>query len=95
MISKVQIENMSHALGLNYKKIPFRNRYNCDSDTNWDDLVCKGYALKYEVLQCAGKYMYVVSPLGISFIQRNPDLFNIDKRLLKMCPLKMITKYEL
>ena len=95
MLTKIQIENISHALGLDYKKIPFRNRYNCNLNQDWEDLLKRGYARRYEVRNCAGKYMYTVTTLGIAFIQRNPNLFNIDKRLLKMCPLKMITKYEL
>lgn len=94
-MTKVHIENMSHALGLNYKKIPYRNRYNCDMNHEWEFLVKKGYASRHEVKQCAGKYMYVVTADGIDFIQRNPDKFNIDRRLLKMDPDKLIRKYEL
>lgn len=93
MLSNIQIENMSHALGLNYKKIPFRNRYNCDLDENWEDLIKKNFAKKTESPDCAGKFMYYVSYAGLAYIQANPDIFNIDRRMLKMEPYKIFRKY--
>lgn len=49
-LTKEQRSMMEHALGLNYKKKPYRNRYYTNSDNeHWLDLVSKGLAE-----QCGG-----------------------------------------
>lgn len=46
-VSEDQLEEMQHAIGLNYKKKPYRNRFFCsENDKNWNELVEKGLAMK-------------------------------------------------
>ncbi|MNW53468.1 hypothetical protein D3C74_310300 [compost metagenome] len=46
-LTEVQREEMRHALGLNYDKKPTRNYFYTDADdSDWNDLVEKGYARK-------------------------------------------------
>lgn len=46
-LSKDQISEMNHALGLNYKKKPTRNYFYCDGNRqSWSDLVDKGLATR-------------------------------------------------
>ncbi len=46
-LTEVQREEMRHALGLNYDDKPTRNYFYTDSDdSDWNDLVEKGYASK-------------------------------------------------
>lgn len=48
-ISGKQVEEMKHALGLNYKKRPYRNYFYCSvDDKDWNDLVEKGFATKHK-----------------------------------------------
>jgi hypothetical protein len=48
-VSEEQLKEMKHALGLDYKKRPYRNRYYCSiHNTNWNDLVEKNYAKKLQ-----------------------------------------------
>lgn len=44
-LTREQYRQMQHALGLNYKKKPYRNRFYCDrKNPVWADLVDKGLA---------------------------------------------------
>lgn len=44
-LTKDQVSEMNHALGLNYKKKPTRNYYYCDGNRpSWSDLVDRGLA---------------------------------------------------
>lgn len=46
-VSDNQLRMMKHALGMNYKKKPYRNRFYCSAnDKEWNDLVDKGFAVK-------------------------------------------------
>ncbi|MEE4577836.1 MULTISPECIES: hypothetical protein [Paenibacillus] len=46
-LNEEQLENVKHALGLNYNKKPTRNNFYCDADdAGWNDLVAKGLATK-------------------------------------------------
>lgn len=46
-VTKEQLGKMRHALGLNKKKKPNRNYFNCSAnDPHWCDLVEKGFATK-------------------------------------------------
>ena len=46
---KKQLEEMKHSLGLNYKKVPYRNRFFTNkNDSNWNDLVNKKLAVKVD-----------------------------------------------
>jgi len=46
-VTPKQLEEMKHALGLGYKKRPYRNRYYTSVHCpNWNDLVNKGLATK-------------------------------------------------
>ncbi|MEF2965069.1 hypothetical protein V3851_04430 [Paenibacillus sp. M1] len=46
-ITESQQKKMRHALGLNYKKKPYRNYYYLSTeDQEWNDLAKKGYAVK-------------------------------------------------
>jgi len=46
-VTERQLDQMRHALGLNYGKEMTRNNYYTDSDDlEWNDLVEKGYAVK-------------------------------------------------
>lgn len=46
-LTKEQINQMEHALGLHYKKKPSRNYYYCNGDDpSWSDLVEKGFATR-------------------------------------------------
>ncbi|MCM3443966.1 MULTISPECIES: hypothetical protein [Metabacillus] len=46
-VSEEQLKKMRHALGLPRKTKPYRNYYNCSADnTDWIDLVNKGFAIK-------------------------------------------------
>lgn len=46
-VTKDQLGKMRHAIGLNKKKKPNRNYFNCSAqDPHWCDLVEKGYATK-------------------------------------------------
>lgn len=80
-VSKEQIENIRHALGLNYKKIPFRNYFNTgfELDATWEDLCGKGLAQR-RWTETAG-YYYHVTREGRELIKENRDVFGLDKRL--------------
>jgi hypothetical protein len=46
-LTDTQIEEMKHALGLNYSKTQTRNYFYTDADDReWNDLVEKGFAVK-------------------------------------------------
>jgi hypothetical protein len=48
-LSRDQIGQMKHALGLNYKNKPSRNYFYCDGNNpTWSDLVDKGLANRHE-----------------------------------------------
>lgn len=94
-LTEMQVDNIKHALGLSRKKIPYRNYYNDNDNASWNELVVKGIAKKIEVKNCSGAFMYCLNDSGIRVIQGSPDLFNLDKRLLKMDAMKLIKKYEL
>lgn len=71
-ITKLQKENMEHALGLDYKKKPFRNYY-CEYSPNksWDELVDKGLAtvrVIYDEHNYRHYYYYHVSEKGAKFL---------------------------
>ena len=94
-MNKKQIENVTHALGLDYKKEPFRNRYNSDLNDSWEDLILKGYASKHETPNCAGDFMYYVNESCIDYIKDNYKKFNMHKKLLKLSSKEIIKKCEL
>jgi hypothetical protein len=46
-VTEQQLKEMRHALGLDYKNRPYRNRYYCSTNNvNWNDLVDKELARK-------------------------------------------------
>lgn len=67
-VSEKQIDEMKHALGLNYSKKPYRNRFYCQGDDeNWNDLVNKGLANKSsenEEKHCC----FWLTKLGVAFM---------------------------
>lgn len=47
-VTSKQIGMMQNALGLRYKKKPYRNYFYCSTDNDeWNDLVSKGFATKW------------------------------------------------
>ena len=69
-ITKKQREEMEHALGLNYKKVPFRNKfYTYAEDESWQELIVKGLASVTK--QRFGKevhHFYYVTKRGQEFL---------------------------
>ena len=67
-VSGEQMSAMKHALGLNYQKKPYRNRFYCsENDERWNDLVSKGLAekgLDWKEDKCC----FWLSKLGVAFI---------------------------
>lgn len=46
-LTKYQLGKLKHAFGLDYSKKPYRNYYQCPSDNEeWEDMCKKGYATK-------------------------------------------------
>jgi hypothetical protein len=72
VITKGQQSDMEHALGLDYKKKPYRNRYcTSENDKEWNDLVSKGLALKgyrHDELYGKGNRMFWLTKAGVEFI---------------------------
>lgn len=59
-VTKEQRAEMQHALGLNYKKRPYRNRFYCSANnTTWNDLVEKGFAIKGKGWDEESAYYYL------------------------------------
>lgn len=71
-ISKDQLSEMQHALGLTRVKKPNRNMfYTNGDDANWNDLVSKGYATKGSGWT-AGKAYFFVTWEGLKRIYSKP-----------------------
>ena len=67
-VTKEQIREMKHALGLNYSKKPYRNRFYCNTkNKNWNDLVSKGLAEKSSGWENDRCY-FGLTKLGVAFI---------------------------
>ncbi|OAB26236.1 hypothetical protein PMSD_25990 [Paenibacillus macquariensis subsp. defensor] len=59
-ITESQLEQMRHALGLNYSNEQTRNYFYTDAnDPEWNDLVTKGYAIKRNGWDDESAYYYV------------------------------------
>lgn len=62
-------DEMSHCLGLDYKKKPYRNRFCADkNDEIWTALVEKGLAEKSSRVNSYGTIMYWLSKQGLCYI---------------------------
>lgn len=67
-LSDGQINEMRHALGLDYKNKPYRNRFYCNSDDKkWNDLVKKGLALKGYYVESGHCYFWL-NHEGVAYI---------------------------
>ncbi|MCI3922450.1 hypothetical protein MO973_19645 [Paenibacillus sp. TRM 82003] len=67
-ITESQIEQMKHALGMNYAKLPTRNFFYCElDDPEWNDLVEKGFAYKRPGWDDESAYFYVTEA-GVNHI---------------------------
>jgi len=85
-MTELQIGNITHALGLNYRKIPFRNRYNTGNniDESWENLVQKEYATKRVTCMELGGCYYHLSKKGLQYVLDNKDIFGLDGRIKKL-----------
>jgi len=69
-ITKKQRKEMEHALGLNYQKTPYRNKFCTYSpDKSWEDLMDKGIA-NVSITHSGERtyYFYYVTKKGIEFL---------------------------
>ena len=83
---KVQIDMMSHAMGLNSRnKKPYRNYYNTGRHINrsWEDLKENGLAIRDDTSPQMGGYYYHISDYGLRYVLKHADLFGLDKRIKK------------
>lgn len=71
-VTDEQLREMKYALGLNYKKKPYRNRFvTQDDDTGWNDLISKGLAAKNsenEFLYGNGNAFFWLTKEGVEFV---------------------------
>jgi len=74
-ITGLQKENMEHALGLNYKKLPFRNYYCVYSrNASWEELIKKGLAcVSIQRTKEQTYYYYHVTDKGIELLGFKTD----------------------
>lgn len=87
MINPKQAEMMAHAIGLqSNKRKPYRNYYNTGwtKDSDWDDLVKKGLATHRNTDKERGGHYYHLSDKGLEFVLKNPDTFDMDRRIKKV-----------
>lgn len=91
MINEKQANMMNHAIGLQGRtRKPYRNYYNSGEYpyAEWDDLVTKGLAiLKVRSKQMGGHY-YHLTDKGFEFVLKNPDTFDMDRRVKRVKTLK-------
>jgi len=67
-LTDTQIEEMKHALGLNYSKTKTRNYFYTDADDReWNDLVEKGFAVKRKGWDEESAYFHVTDA-GIAYL---------------------------
>lgn len=70
-VSKEQREEMEHAIGINYHKKPYRNKFYTQSiDEKWNDLVNKGLAKKSSGWEVGYSYFYLTIE-GFAFLGIN------------------------
>lgn len=69
-VSEEQLEEMRHALGLNYQKKPFRNYFFINHENkNWNDLVKKGLAIKSDDEPNSwGSIYFWLSKQGVEYV---------------------------
>ena len=82
-LNRLQVDNIRCALGLNYQKTPYRNRY-CTGqapELNWDKLCLKGLAWRRVSQAGRRNYYYHISRKGLEFVLENAALFGLDKRI--------------
>jgi hypothetical protein len=80
-LSDRQIDEMRHALGLDYKNKPYRNRFYCNSDDEkWNDLVKKGLALKGEYVESGHCYFWL-NHKGVAYILGKSISLEVYKEL--------------
>lgn len=66
-ITDEQLNDMKHALGLDRKKKPYRNRYYSESNNkDWEDLVNKGLADKME--EQPNRTSYWLTKQGVEYV---------------------------
>jgi len=83
-LSEQQIKEMGHAIGHDYFKEPYRNRYVVEHSDSWEDLISKGMAEKSKAFGTQNYYW--VTYLGIEVIT---SLQPIPRYLLDI-PLKSL-----
>lgn len=66
-VSDEQLEIMKHALGIGRKSKPYRNYYFCSDDNDWNELISKGFAKRYEA-HTDGKYYYYLTFEAVKLI---------------------------
>lgn len=73
-VSEKQLKEMKHALGLDYKARPYRNRfYSCLND-EWEDLIKNGLAKKsvsQEICE-ENHYFYYLTKVGAEYAYGKP-----------------------
>lgn len=73
-VTEEQLEEMRHAIGLDYHDKPYRNRF-CDTiNDNWEDLIKKGLATKreFQVVGGVSEYMYYLNKAGVELAYGKP-----------------------
>lgn len=70
IVTQSQMDIMKHALGLNYKHRPYRNRFfTLDTDPEWNDLVKKGLAVKGPAQPGNENHLYFwLTKPGVEFV---------------------------
>jgi hypothetical protein len=68
-VSQEQLKSMQHALGLDWQKKPYRNRYFDDKNNlEWCDLVSKGLAHKGRERADDTNIMFWLTKEGVEFV---------------------------
>lgn len=68
IVSDEQLNEMKHALGLDYKRKPYRNRFNINSnDEKWNDLVNKKLACKGDLVEKDGNCYFWLTKFGAEY----------------------------
>lgn len=90
MLSDIQIQDIKHTIGLNYRKKPFRNRYCAGGKRipHWDDLVTKGLVSHIQRSREMGGHYYHLIGKGFEFVFNDPSTFKYDKRIKSWQKLK-------
>ncbi|WP_027633453.1 hypothetical protein [Clostridium hydrogeniformans] len=82
LVSDKQLNEMRRAVGLNYSKKPYKNRFFCEKDNEaWNDLVNKGLAIKKIDLYSDNSCYFFLTKDGIELVYGNEISDSIYSRL--------------